>query len=211
MREKIISLREILKKTKVDVLCIDETKLHSSFPNHHFKIEGYQFPLLTRDQNSKGGGEMVFVREDFITKQMKNFERKKAEFICLELTIVKKKWCILFAYLPSSTDKEQFFDKISVSLNKILVKYHNIILAGDLNIDELRPCSDSSKNHLPNMKDIFGLTNLIKEPTCFKSQNSTLLDLILTNRPRSFMQSQNFETELSDCHKLACIILRASF
>ena len=27
-------------------------------------------------------------------------------------------------------------------------KYDNIILAGDLNIDELRPCSDSSKNHM---------------------------------------------------------------
>ena len=33
------------------------------------------------------------------------------------------------------------------------------------------------------MKDIFGLANLIKEPTCFKSQNATLLDLILTNGP----------------------------
>ena len=61
------------------------------------------------------------------------------------------------------------------------------------------------------MKDILGLTNLIKEPTCFKSQNHTLLDLILTNRPRTFMQSHNFETGLRDCHKLVCSILRASF
>ena len=142
---------------------------------------------------------------------MKNFETKNAETICLELTIVKKTWDILFAYRPPSTDKEEFFDEISVSLNKILGKYDNIILAGDLNIDELRPCSDSSKNHLSDIKDIFGLTNLIKEPTCFKSQNSTLLDLILTNRPRNLMQSHNFETGLSDCHKLVCSILRASF
>ena len=136
---------------------------------------------------------------------------KNAETICLELTIVKKKWCILFAYLPPNTDKEEFFDEISVNLNKILGKYDNIIAAGDLNIDELRPCSDFSKNHLSDMKNIFGLTNLIKKPTYFKSQNSTLLDLILTNRPRSFMQSHNFETGLSDCHKLVCSILRASF
>ena len=61
------------------------------------------------------------------------------------------------------------------------------------------------------MKDTFSLKNLIKEPTCFKSQNSTLLDLILTNRRRSFTKSQNFETGLSDCHKLLCSILRASF
>ena len=154
---------------------------------------------------------MAFVRESFIAKQMKKFGRKNAATVCLQLTIVKKNWFILFAYRPPSIDKEVFFDKISVSLNKILSKYDNITLAGDLNIDELGPSSNSSKNYLPNIKDIFGLTNLIKEPTCFKSQNSTLLDLILTNRPRSFMQSQNFETELSDCHKLACIILRASF
>ena len=112
---------------------------------------------------------MVFAREGFIAKQMKNFETKNAKTIWLELTIVKKKWCILFAYRPPNTDKEEFFDEISISLNKILGKYDNIILAGDLNIDQLRPCSDSSKNHLCDMKYIFSLTNLIKEPTCFKS------------------------------------------
>ena len=87
-----MSLREILKKVKIDVLCIDETKLDSSFPNHQFKIEGYQFPLLRRDQNPKGGCKMVFVREGFIAKQMRNFETKNKEIICVELTIVKKKW-----------------------------------------------------------------------------------------------------------------------
>ena len=123
---------------------------------------------------------MVFVREGFIAKQMKNFETKNAETICLELNIVKKKWCFLFAYRPPNTDKKEFFDEISVSLNKILGKYDTIILACDLNKDQLRSCSDSSKNHLSDMKGIFSLTNLIKEQTCFKSQNSTLLDLILT-------------------------------
>ena len=138
MQEKIVSLREILKKAKTDVLCIDETKRDTSFPSQQFKIEGYQFPPLRRDPDSEGGGKMVFVR-GFIAKQVKNFETKNAETICLELTIVKKKWCILFAYRPPNTDKEEFFDEISVTLNKILGKY-DIILAGDLNIDELRPC-----------------------------------------------------------------------
>ena len=61
------------------------------------------------------------------------------------------------------------------------------------------------------MRDVFNLSNLIKEPPCFKSQNGTFLDLILTNRPRSFMKSQAFELGLSDSHKLVCSILRASF
>ena len=46
---EIISLRQILGKAKIDVLWIDETKLDFSFPDHQFKIEGYQFPPLRRD------------------------------------------------------------------------------------------------------------------------------------------------------------------
>ena len=209
LQEKIISLKELLKKVNLDVLCIDETKLDSSFPDQ-FKIKGYQFPPLRRDHNSKGGGKMVFIKEGFIAKQIKNFETISAETICLELTINKRKWCILFAYRPPNTNKDDFFSEISISLNKIIDKY-DIVLAGDLNIDDLRSYSESSQNHLPDMKDVFSLTNLIKEPTCFKSQNGTLLDLILTTRPRSFMKSLSFEAGLSDCHKLVCSILRASF
>ena len=38
---------------------------------------------------------------------------------------------------------------------------YDIVLAGDLNIDELNSCLDSS-NHLPGMKDVFNLSNLIR-------------------------------------------------
>ena len=152
---------------------------------------------------------MVFIREGFIVKQMKKFETTNAETICLELIIAKKKWCILSAYFPPSTNKDKFFEEIFTSLNKMLGNYDKIVLAGDLN-DELNSCSDLS-NHVSDMKDVFNLSNLIKEPTCFKSQTGALLDLILTTRPRSFMKSQAFELGLSDCHKLVCSILRPSF
>ena len=74
LREKIVSLREILSKAPIDILYVDETKLGASFPDHQFKISGYQFPSLRRDRNSKGGGKKLFVREGFIVKQMKNFK-----------------------------------------------------------------------------------------------------------------------------------------
>ena len=81
------------------------------------------------------------------------------------------------------------------------IKYDNILLAGDFNIDQLKTGSDSS-NHLSDAKDVFNLINLVKKPTCFKSQAGTLIDLMLTNRPRSFLKSQNFEIGLSDCGNL---------
>ena len=103
-----------------------------------------------------------------------------------------------------------FFNEIYIIQNKILNKYDNILLAGDLNIDELKTGSDSS-NHLSDVKDVFNLRNLVKKPTCFKLQDGTLIDLMLANRPRSFLKSQNFETGPSDCHKLVVSILRAPF
>ena len=209
LREKIVSLREVSSKASFDILCVDETKLDASFPDHQFKYQGINSHQLEEIVILREGG-IVFVRKGFLVKQMKNFETENPEAICLELVIAKKKWCILFAYRPPDTNKTMFFNEIYVTLNKILGKYDNILLAGDLNIDELKTGSDSS-NHLSDAKTVFNLTNLIKKPTCFKSQDGTLIDLMLTNRPRSFSKSQNFEIGLSDCHMLVVCILRASF
>ena len=81
--------------------------------------------------------------------------------------------------------------------NKILSKYEHILLAGDFYTDELKTDSDSS-NHLSGVKDVFNLTNVVKKPTCFKSPDGTLIELMLTNRQRNFfnfLKSQNFEIE----------------
>ena len=63
-----------------------------------------------------------------------------------------------------------------------------------------------------NLKDfcnLYLLKNLIKKPTCFKnSQNPKTIDLILTNRPRSFCNSDTLETGLSDFHKLTVTVLK---
>ena len=73
-----------------------------------------------------------------------------------------------------------------------------VLVAGDLNIDELQPTSDSS-NHLSDAKNVFNLQNLVKEPICYKPQDGTVIDLLLTTRPRSILKSQNFQIGLSHC------------
>ena len=75
-----------------------------------------------------------------LSNKSRKFETANAETICHELIIAKKKWCILFAYRPPSTNKDKFFEETFTSLNKMLGNYDNIVLAGDLNIDELNSC-----------------------------------------------------------------------
>ena len=57
---------------------------------------------------------------------------------------------------------------------------------------------------------MFALSCLISKPTCFQSINPTCIDLILTNKPNLFKLSANFETSLSDHHKLISTIMKSS-
>ena len=70
LSEKITYLREICLKTSIDILCVDETKLDSSYPNAQFHIDGYQFPPFRKDRNNFGGGKMVYIRDGIIAKRL---------------------------------------------------------------------------------------------------------------------------------------------
>ena len=73
------------------MFCIDETKLDESFPNSQFLLENFQFPPFRRDRNSKGGGKLVYVKQEIITKRLENLETKFSETISIELTVSKKR------------------------------------------------------------------------------------------------------------------------
>ena len=56
------------------------------------------------------------------------------------------------------------------------------------------------------------MKNLVKQNTCFKNPDkSTCIDLILTNCPRSFQNTDTFATGLSDFHKLTFTVLKQHF
>ena len=59
--------------------------------------------------------------------------------------------------------------------------------------------------------NIYDLSNLVQEPTCFKSDNPRCIDLILTNRCRSFQHTTTTETGLSDFHKMIVAVLITTY
>ena len=60
--------------------------------------------------------------------------------------------------------------------------------------------------------DTYNLKILIKEPTCFKNPNKpSWIDLMLTNKPRSFKHSCVIETGLSDSHRMTVTVMKATF
>ena len=78
-----------------------------------------------------------------------------------------------------------FSNEWNLSLNQCVNKYDNIIVMGDLNIDISDKRKDNN-NFLSYLCDTFSLQNIIAGKTWHKNNVGTSIDIILTNRPRSF-------------------------
>ena len=60
--------------------------------------------------------------------------------------------------------------------------------------------------------ETYDLTNLIKEPTCYKNPNNpSSIDIMLTNKKLSFQNSTSLETGLSDFHKMTITVMKRYF
>ena len=62
LQNKIDALREIIKYFPLDIFCIDESKLHDSFPDHRFKMYGYQFLPFGRDRSKLRGAKNFLLK-----------------------------------------------------------------------------------------------------------------------------------------------------
>ena len=69
---------------------------------------------------------------------------------------------------------------------------------GDLNCNLLSEVVSNNSSHLLNIIDIYGLTQLITEPTRVTQYSSTLIDLCLTNSPDKISKSGVINIGISD-------------
>ena len=200
LRYRFDSLVEILR-SNVDILLISETKIDSSFPTAQFKIEGYTTYGL--DRNSNQGGILLYVRED-IPSTLLNTELL-IEGFCIEINIRKKKWLLVCTYNPNKNLISNHLKEKGKNLDNYSSKYDNFILLGHLN-------SEPTESAVRNFCQIYGCKNLIKDNTCFKNpEKPSCIDLIITNRPKSFQNSMTLETGLSDFHKMTLTVIKVFY
>ena len=200
LRNKITVLRVIMKTLSLDNLILSETKIDESFPTSRFNAEGYEI-RARRDRDKYREGLIEFAQRDLICKSLRDYESKYSKCLCFELTFTNKKWIFFIIYRqPESSNLSTFFEKLTTSLSKAILKYENLLIMGDFNIGMKSKSLGDDK--LDEFWDIFNLTNLIKSETCFKKNHKSLRALFLTNTPLSFQKTHVSETGLSDYHKL---------
>ena len=141
-----------------------------------------------------GGGIMVFIKENIPAKILKITEAIEGIFIEIDLKGIK--WLLFCTYNPNGQCSREYFIELEKELDLYLSKYDRLLLVGDFNQDE----RDLNMN---NFLINYGLNNIVKDNTCFKNPNNpSCIDLILTNKPRSFQNTTTFDIGLSDFHRM---------
>ena len=200
VRYKCDQLFELIDKN-LDVLFLTETKLGSSFTTAQFYIDGYHSPFR-KDRNESGGGVMCYVNENIVCERLDVNFPDEIESVFLELNLKSEKFLFVGLYRPPDQPVQYTLQHISDAILKL--NYEQILLTGDLNLD---PNDDK----LDTLREELGLTNLITEPTCFKSPtNPSCVDHIWVSHKSRYVSSRTFETGLSDFHKLVLTSLKAS-
>ena len=127
------------------------------------------------------------------------------ECILVEINMHNKKWLIYGIYNPDGSLISSHLSYLSRSLDSHSQHYDDIILLGDFNADML----DDNLNDFCKLNN---LKNLIREHACYKNPlNPSCIDLIITNRPNSFQDTNVIETGLSDFHKLTLSVMKMFF
>ena len=118
---------------ETDVLLLSETKLDETFPLEQFLISGFAKPLRL-DRNSKGGGIMLFIRDNIPFRLLKpgNLSSNTEAFFT-EINLRKKKWLMCWCYNPNKSLINKFTHDIGKALDSFIGNYDNFLIVEDLN------------------------------------------------------------------------------
>ena len=109
-------------------------------------------------------------------------------------------WVFVCLYNPHKRNKSVCCNAIETVMNELSkCKYKMKFLIGDLNINCL---NEMDSKCLKDVSEVHGLTHIVKQPTCQKSEHGTLLDVILTTNTVRIGKAFNLINDISDFHNI---------
>ena len=156
------------------------------------ELSAYNVERLNR--NRHGGGVFVTVEADNIMSREYDLEVSDCELLWCKINLAGSKTLHVGSYYRPNVADNASLDLLDQSLDWI-VSSHSVILGGDFNIPDwdwtvpsLKPGCNYVTNHkrLTDIMEDHGLSQHVTYPT----RGDNTLDLLLTNRPNSTIQSQ---------------------
>ena len=201
-------LRVLLSEFSVDILSINETKLDESIKSSELHIPGYEF--IRRDRSRNGGGAGFYIKSSNSYVVRSDLNVINLENLIIEIRKPNSKpFLIATWYKPPGSPTELFssFDSFIDKLDSLYLEYY---LLGDFNCNLASPTPDANTRHLLKISDLYGLKQLINEPTRITESSSALIDLIYTNYTDRVSCSEVSHIGISD-HSLVYVYRQLFF
>ena len=134
------------------------------------------------------------------------------ELECLTLQISNahsRPFLVSTWYRPPQSPPD-IFNSFEQLVGKIDAENSELYLLGDLNCNLLPCTSDHNSANLTNILDIYGLSQLITEPTRITANSQSLIDVCITNCPQKVPTSGVLHLGISD-HSLVCMIRKTRY
>ena len=135
------------------------------------------------------------------------------QFECLVIEITRlhsRPFLVSSWYRPPSSSHDNF-SRFEILVDKIDSENNDFYLLGDLNCDMLHNRSNYHiSSNLTNIFDIYGLSQMISEPTRITSTSRTLIDLCITNSPEKIVNSGVVHLGISD-HSLVFMTIKIRY
>ena len=189
-----------------DILCISETKLNNEYGNSLFECSG--FKMYRKDRTSNSGGMILWVRSDIPQERIQGLEitsnSHHIECVIVKMTVRNERWYLICVYKNPKVPDSVFIMKLRELLDVVSGDANEIILLGDVNIDMLNQ-NDVMTSGICN---VYGLSNVIKTPTCFKKPEGTLIDPVMVMNANRFQCPLNITCGYSDFHNMVGCVSR---
>jgi hypothetical protein len=176
-----------------DVLTLSETWLTDRHQTNHYKIPSYELFRGDRETKNnkgltkKGGGVALYVSNKLIADDSKlmhlNRSNSNIEIKWILLKYSKQRdIAIASVYRPPNGDLDAFLEELEESIPEACKNNtRDIFVLGDMNVNmNTNIRKEENKSKMENLFKVLGLAQLIEGNTRL-SNNSTLLDLIITN------------------------------
>ena len=154
-----------------------------------------------KDRKKGGGGLIAYLSSTIASKTVKTPTFKHIEVLAIEMKINNKDLLLTGAHRPPKVTGKDYYLSLEGELKSLFMwaemQKQTLVLMGDLNLNRL----DTNKREgkiLKDLEDGFGLECLIKNPCRITNLSSTLIDVILSNRPDIFTKAGTYNPEISD-------------
>ncbi|CAH1984017.1 unnamed protein product [Acanthoscelides obtectus] len=199
--------KSLVEDNDLHIVGVSETWLSDNIPSDVVSIRG--FNLFRCDRQGRGGGVAIFIKSDTVSNvQVLSFDNSynelKIEFLFLSFKIGNTSFCVGVIYKPPNENLLSMLEFLYNLLPQLISEYDNILVLGDFNINML------VENKINDCLEIYGMAQIISEPTRITERTSTLLDPIFISSSTSYVSSGTMNADRFSDHQMVYCDVKCS-